>query len=528
MDRRPVASETTRQTIIRITRSYEIYLLLAILPLIFIGIDRTPPLWWDEGWTISVARNWVERGIYGLLLENQPRSPGLSGYFPVVSLVALSFSLFGIGIWQARVLMGVVTFGSMFGLYLLTRSLANRTVAVGAMLLAVLAPLRAELQPLVLGRQVLGETPSTFFLVFGFLFFYRSLKNAAWAVPACIFWGLALQSKAQVLPFWILSLSAMLAFVFRKKDWRSVCLILLTAGGSYFVFRLIDLFKALIFPVSYPSSNLDGLLGVSGAVFDLDARLTAIGNTFRYAAPVLAAAIYLIWKINRDQATADDRFHKNIVTTGVLGLIIPWIGWYAFLAMFWTRYLFTPTFLGRLVLSIAIYDGTRQFAFRKGVSDFLPNVRLWLRHSLNVRLLLGSFLHLLIVVWLALTGWFTVEATLLPLFSEQLIRVDVVADYLNQNTPPDAVMETYDSELFFLLERSYHYPPDNLHILFVRRYSLDENLEIPYAIQLPNPEYVVVGPFSAQWGVYTDLLAGGQYELIRAFPGYEIYQHPGD
>ena len=43
-----------------------------------------PEFWWDEGWTLSVARNVVERGHYGRLLDGQPAPGGLeaSPIFP--------------------------------------------------------------------------------------------------------------------------------------------------------------------------------------------------------------------------------------------------------------------------------------------------------------------------------------------------------------------------------------------------------------------------------------------------------------
>src|SRR3712207_2846052 len=59
-----------------------------------------PPLWWDEGWTRSIARTWAERGHYGRLLAGELAPPGLGASFPVTGAVALSFRLFGVGIWQ--------------------------------------------------------------------------------------------------------------------------------------------------------------------------------------------------------------------------------------------------------------------------------------------------------------------------------------------------------------------------------------------------------------------------------------------
>ena len=67
-----------------------------IVLILVIQIERVPPLWWDEGWTLAVARNWVVDGHYGQLLDGMPQGPGLSAASSVVAPIALSFKLFKI------------------------------------------------------------------------------------------------------------------------------------------------------------------------------------------------------------------------------------------------------------------------------------------------------------------------------------------------------------------------------------------------------------------------------------------------
>ena len=76
---------------------YVVWVLLVVKP------GRLTPLWFDEGWVISLARNWVELGHYGHLKMGQPVSTSvLAAGLPVVAPIAASFRLFGIGAWQAR------------------------------------------------------------------------------------------------------------------------------------------------------------------------------------------------------------------------------------------------------------------------------------------------------------------------------------------------------------------------------------------------------------------------------------------
>ena len=79
-------------------------LILAILVFAStIDLEHIPPLWWDEGWTMNVAKNWVQSGFYGQFLDGEKQPPGLSAACPVVVPVAISFRIFGIGVWQGRI-----------------------------------------------------------------------------------------------------------------------------------------------------------------------------------------------------------------------------------------------------------------------------------------------------------------------------------------------------------------------------------------------------------------------------------------
>src|SRR3954452_10513417 len=96
-----------RQSTVSYRRFSSSILLAALLLLVGLWNLAGPGMWWDEGWTLSVARNWLERGHYGRLMDGQLWPPGLEASVTVTTAVALSFRLFGVGIWQGR-LPGVV------------------------------------------------------------------------------------------------------------------------------------------------------------------------------------------------------------------------------------------------------------------------------------------------------------------------------------------------------------------------------------------------------------------------------------
>jgi hypothetical protein len=99
-----------------------------------------------------------------------------------------------------------------------------------------------------------------------------------------------------------------------------------------------------------------------------------------------------------------------------------------------------------------------------------------------------------------------------------------VAEFLNTQTVPDALIETYDSELFFLLDRRYHYPPDQIHVELIRRNVLHQDVSIDYDPLAADPDYLVVGPYSKLWQLYDPVLATGAFRLLRAYSRYDVYE----
>jgi hypothetical protein len=99
-----------------------------------------------------------------------------------------------------------------------------------------------------------------------------------------------------------------------------------------------------------------------------------------------------------------------------------------------------------------------------------------------------------------------------------------VAHFLNTTAAPEALIETYDSELFFFLDRRYHYPPDQLHVQLNRRTFLGLDVPINYDALAADPDYLVIGPHSKLWQLYDPVLARGVFRLLRAYSRYEIYE----
>jgi hypothetical protein len=100
-----------------------------------------------------------------------------------------------------------------------------------------------------------------------------------------------------------------------------------------------------------------------------------------------------------------------------------------------------------------------------------------------------------------------------------------VAEFINRSTPSDALFETYDSELLFLVQRRFHFPPDQVQVELNKRTFLDQDIDIQYDPAGANPDYIVVGPYSKLWELYnTELANQGKWRLIYQLPQYSIYK----
>src|SRR5713226_5659326 len=209
---------------------------LAALTLLAIGLWNleSPPLYWDEGWTLSVARNWVERGHYGRLLAGDLAPPGSEAAFPVTAPVALSFRLLGVGIWQGRLVGVLFMVATFLMMYYLASRLYNRKVAVGTLFVLLLMPMHPDIHPLISGRLVMAEIPMFFYLLGGYTGFLLTLGRSLWFMPmAAAFWGVALVTKGQVLPFWTISLLLPMVAALFKRQWKIAALLTILLLASF-------------------------------------------------------------------------------------------------------------------------------------------------------------------------------------------------------------------------------------------------------------------------------------------------------
>lgn len=490
---------------------------IAFLFLLCYHPAQIPAPWFDEGWTLSVARNWVETGRYARLLNDQPISAtGMAWNFPVTGPIALSFQFFGIGVWQGRLPGTMFTIASIFFVYWIARRMYNEKIAVAAILLLLLGyPF-----PLTEGRQALGEPAMLFYLLAGYYTFWLFLeKRSAVSLGASmLLWASALTSKQQPLPFWMFSMLAVVVFSgWLRRDrftfWASLGALL----GTLVFWRIMLGVQAWL-ETGLPlyGAPMQGLLNVTGWVPVWEVRVQALTIIGYFAVPLILGLGYSFkqemeaWNI---EAGGDPKVYIRLA---YWSLTTSWLIWYATLAMAWVRYLYPIVFFGSIFVAVFISRITDGFNFPQVVRRASNALRRFQFKRENLE-------ALLVILIMSYVGSMVVRNFAAITFNND---AETVAEYLNRSTPSDALLETYDSELLFLVQRKFHFPPDQIQVELNKRTFLHQNVAIPYDPMQVDPDYIVIGPFSKMWGLYASIAPQQDgWELVYKLPNYSVYQH---
>ena len=290
-----------------------------------VRLDSVPPTWWDEGWTLSVARNWVELGHYGRLLLGEKVPRGLEASFPVTAPFALSFRLFGIGIVQARMVGVIITVATLLLLYYLARRTYNQAIAFGALFVTTFLPAYIELFPIYTGRQVLGEIHAMFWLPAGYVAILSVPRRPTWAlVLATLFWAVALVAKAQVLPFWACSLLVVSSMAAYRPDWKSALSWAIALIGSFAGYRVL----LALHPKG--SAAITGLYEVTAIVGSIPSRMFALIVVALFCVPTLLGLCYGLRRLIKDDTSWS---YAEQVRVALLFLASSWFGWFMFFSV---------------------------------------------------------------------------------------------------------------------------------------------------------------------------------------------------
>jgi hypothetical protein len=484
-----------------------------------INLESTPPIWWDEGWNLSVARNWIEKGHYGRLLDGNTIAPGLATGFPAVAPVAISFKFLGIGIWQGRVVGLIFTLGAFILIYFFAQRLYNRNIAVATLAVLVFMTPKAYLHPILIGRQVLGEMPMLFYLLSGYFFLLLALQSSIWFIFGAIpLWALALTTKLQPVPFWFLSLLLPLCLSIYYKHWNVAGLLSGAAIGSMLVAAALNWgLPIILFNRDLPLTTVSGLYSVTAWVDLPLIRRIAVLAELIYVLPVVLGLYYAMRHPRVKVGLLTSLAPPDLVRCALWALSASWLAWYAFFSSGSDRYLFPAVFIGSIFVPALLNDLTNHFNWSSTLLQAGRSLTR-LRFDREGR---GALLAIVLIT-------FGITSTGKMFYQLYVVEPDQsvleIAEFFNTQTAADAIIETYDSELMFLLNRRYHYPPDQIHVDLIHRTLLGEDIPIRYDPLAADPDYLVVGFFSKLWQLYDSVLYSGDFRLLRAYNRYSVFQ----
>jgi 4-amino-4-deoxy-L-arabinose transferase-like glycosyltransferase len=482
----------------------------------FVHLETTPPLFWDEGWTICVARNWIERGHYGQLIMGEPRPPGLAAQFPIVLPIALSFRLFGVGLWQARLPGVCFTLGTLALMSWIAQRLFGRGAGV-AVIAATCFLSFPSIHLMFVGRQALAEGPMMFFLLAGYAMFLLPQKLGGWSTALAVFcWATALIAKLQPLPFFAASLSLPLVQAIRSRDHLLTRRLGASLGGAIALASVGSWLWTTFMGLSAEAAP--GLYGAIGfAPFSGSARLRALLIAFLPGVPTLVGTWYMLRERRNILAELAGSPERYAVGLGLFVLAATWLAWFVFFSVAWSRYLFPVALVGSMFVAVLILvEGGRcgvTFFAQQGRTELVsPGPPRATRLTVPATIVLALFPFGLRTVVLLFNGSLSDSS------------VKAAARYVDDQTPTDAIIETYDAELWFLIHRRYHYPPDQIHVDLIRRTFLGETVTIAYDPLPADPDFLVVGPQSKMWHLYDSILAGPAFRHVRTQGVYDIYR----
>ena len=214
--------------------------------------------------------------------------------------------------------------------------------------------------------------------------------------------------------------------------------------------------------------------------------------------------LYVLWLFLQSKGAREYCQLFLVVFTAV------WLGWYAFLSIGWMRYAFVPVAMST-VFSAQLFAGLwRRVDQHRQVS------RYWLPLAPG-QLVVGSVIMLLL-----LSG-------VIPMVKQMVRSPDCglqeLAGYLNTRIPADTVIESWEWEVDFLTDHTYHHPSYEVTNLAAERIWYGTSVSGPmYDPMAFHPAYLIVGSFAEWTGIYSEDLVEQRFTLIKSFGEYDLYE----
>ncbi len=509
------AKPAPQRRVLWITLSIVALALLGVL--VFYNLTAWPVTWFDEGSHLHVPKTLVTEGVYADKSSDGYRYYGPTlGVGPTVMLpIAAAFEVAGIGLQQARLVMGIYLLLALAAFYVLARRLGGLRFALIAV--ALLVTMRGA-STLEYGRQVLGEVPALFYMAAGLAVWFGGKGRDSWwrLIGAGLLLGLSIVTKSQNLL--VIAPALLIGWVANLIWYRSVPqrFFLVTGIVTAGVVALWQGYQVLYLGPSTWQENLTLLqTAASGAafVFSTDLMLRSLGELLSLKVFLFMLPIFLAYGV----LLALPRSRRGVMWGVILLLVGVNLVWYVTASIGWIRYAFPGLALTTL-FAAALFDDLFGSIFWE-----------WRAWGREIR----SGITPEFPVYLALVGTVVLAALVLAPLSVTAKAIaappanasGAMAAWMDANVPQDALVETWEPEMGFLTDHNYHFPPAGLldtGIGFVWREGAAPADTYQF-VQENRPPYVLVGPFAKWVLLYDDALKAEDYGLLHSVGGYDLY-----
>lgn len=509
--------------------------------LVFYNLGINPRPWHDEGAYLGLARTLAEDGVYA-----NRNSDGYQTFGAVQSIgptvvvpVALVYRLLGVSLFNGRIVVAIYTLVALLLFFLVGRRLFDRWTAIVGIVFLLSAP---AVRILIYGREVLGEVPGLAFFLAGWLFLERSLNNKRlwWAGLAGLLFGATIITKSQ----YILMIPATLGIVaildliyYRQKAWVNLVIAVLLAIACAFAWQA---WQMNYFGKDVYMQNLANMRQLASVTNGFNPRM-ALGG-IRAILGSDSGHFYLFWGFPALGYVLFLSARRNLkgLLLAILAIFTSlWLVYFIFWSVPWHHYGMPAMTLVSLFVA---------FLFTEIAGSAIPEFYRMIRarfadpfSQANAKLVFGSLVALLAYgFWAGYNLQQYLRFDVLDRFGNnptdlrsppQLQNPSLVAEYLQQNIPPGAVIETWERELGILTDLTYHYPDQSMLVYTHRnlyRGGPEDYLLGEYYLDKPGDNYIIIGWYARTNPIYDMDYIEKNSKLIKSIGegnySYTIYQ----
>lgn len=485
--------------------------LVTALPFFLIRLPESPYPWFDEGLNLNAVRTLAETGQYGLTTSTGIRfsDPAIQTGTPIIVLLTAVYKSLGTSIGLMRLVIVILSFGALLALFGLARRLYGPFAAYLSMLLMLAEPVLDNTgQVVLMSRQVLGEMPAILLLTLALLILTRDKLSLASYVLLGLCFGLAVMIKSQILV--VLPLVIGIWFFYRTiRDRRIAWHWIIVIAVLVCLYGLDTLWRSSMAGSLAASNNTILMSGARIHLFPFRAieNLTSKTTWFFLGITIVSIISIMLRRkylphLNPKGDSAQDAETFLMLFVGV------WMLWFSLVSIGWPRY----AFVGH-VFSLLMLAQTGRM--------------IW--HYLNWQVSRTTYI--------ALNGLGILSMILfqLPILRDtQGDNFYKMVNYIENNVPENAVIETWDLPAAYLLtNQHFDFPTTDVTNAYTSATFGLGGEAVRYDMQASCPDFLLYSAFMIDRDVIVIdnkslQFQQGSYELYRLEQECNIRKNTGE